>query len=41
MRAKEKQRGQEFNSFKKLVKKTLNYKAKPMLKPRFCVCETD
>ena len=41
MRVKIKQRGQEFNSFKEIVIKTVDFKAKTALKLRFYACKTD
>ena len=35
------QRGQELDSFEKLVKKTVNAKAKTALRPRSYACKTD
>ena len=35
------QRGRELNSFKEIVEKTVDAKAKVALKPRFYACDTD
>ena len=35
------QRGQELDSFKKLVKKSVNTKAKATIRPHFYACKTD
>ena len=41
VRVKIEQRGQELNSFKELVKKTVDVEAKTALQPRSYACETD
>ena len=41
VRVEIKQRGQELNSFEKLVKKTVNAEAKAALRPRFYAWETN
>ena len=41
VRVKMEQQGQEFNTFKKLVKKAINAKAKAAFQPCFYICKTD
>ena len=41
VRVKIEQRGRELNSFKELVKKAVDAKAKAALRPRFHACKTN
>ena len=41
VRVKIEQQGQEFDSFKELVEKTVNAKVKATLPPYFYTCKTD
>ena len=41
VRVEMKQRGQELDSFKELVKKAVDAKAKAAFQPRFYACKTD
>ena len=40
MRVKMEQQGQELNTFKELVEKTVNARVKVALRPRFYACKT-
>ena len=41
MRVEIEQRGREFNNFKELVEKTVNAKAKAILRPHSYTCKTN